>query len=103
MTTGRRRAERAGPGRQRVLRHVTGTVVASLVAILVATAAWVFLVRAAIDFGRSALDGHGPAGWVFTIVAGAGATLCLMLVFVLLARMSDELAPKRPVGGHRRR
>jgi hypothetical protein len=35
--------------------------------------------------------------------AGLGATLCLFLVFVLLARMRDIIAPKGHPGEHRRR
>jgi hypothetical protein len=69
----------------------------------VASAAWVFLVRAAIDFGEAA---SGSAGWAMTIGAGIGATLCLLLVFVLLARLKDAVPVRqrgRPGGAHRRR
>lgn len=49
--------------------------------------AWLLLVIAAIDFGRAARDGNGAAGWVFTVIATAGAAACLLLVFVLLAQL----------------
>lgn len=48
--------------------------------------AWFFLVRAAIDFGRLARDGESLA-WVFTVAATAGATACLLLMFILVARL----------------
>jgi hypothetical protein len=48
--------------------------------------AWVFLVRAAIEFGRLARDGQSLA-WAFTAAATVGATACLLLMFVLAARV----------------
>jgi hypothetical protein len=95
MTAGRRRAARPGPAPQRLL--------GLLLAAVVAGAAWWFLVRAAVDFGRSAADGDGAARWAFTLVAGVGAALCLTLVFLLLVRIWEERAPRGPVGGRRRR
>ena len=52
---------------------------------LISTVAWVYLVRAAIDFGRTAMDGRAPA-WAFAGAATIGATVCLLLVFALLHR-----------------
>jgi hypothetical protein len=74
-----------------------------LVAALTAGAAWWFLVRAAVDFGRSAADGGGAARWAFTVVAGVGAAMCLTLVFLLVVRIWEERRPRGPVGGRRRR
>lgn len=47
--------------------------------------AWVYLVRAAIEFGRVARNG-GPQAWLFTGAASLGATMCALLVLVLVAR-----------------
>lgn len=66
-------------------------VVALLLGVVAAAAAWVFLVRAAIDFGRAAREGHGSAGWALTGGAGFGAALCLLLVFVLLTRAWEQM------------
>jgi hypothetical protein len=63
---------------------------------LLAGAAWVFLVRAAIDFGRAARGGGGLPGWLLTVAAAVGATMCLLLVFALLARVWDVLGLKQP-------
>lgn len=48
--------------------------------------AWVFLVKAAIEFGRLARDGQNLA-WAFTVAATIGAAACLLLMFVLVARV----------------
>ncbi len=88
MSVGRRRAQKAagtGAGR-RALLHVLG--------VLAGGAAWVFLVRAAIDFGRSARVHGSAAGWGFTVVAGVGAACCLMVVFVLLTRLGTALGSR---------
>lgn len=47
--------------------------------------AWVYLVRAAIEFGRLARGGQSQA-WLFTGAASLGAVVCALLVLVLLAR-----------------
>jgi hypothetical protein len=67
----------------------------NLVAALAAAAAWVVLVRAAIDLGRAARDDPGAMAWGLTVVATVGAALCLLLVFVLLARTRDSWAGRR--------
>ena len=65
--------------------------------------AWVFLVKAAIDFGRVARGGD-QAAWAFTAGATIGATLCLLLLFVLVARvlvamgLVSEYKPRRSSG-----
>jgi hypothetical protein len=65
--------------------------------------AWFYLVRAAIDFGRLARDGDTPA-WGFTVAATLGATVCLLLLFVLVSRMlvrvglMNEYRPRRSNG-----
>ena len=70
--------------------------------------AWVFLVNAAIDFGRLARGGDGIA-WFFTAAATVGATVCLLLLFVLGARvlvmlgLLSEYKPRRSSGGRRAR
>ena len=89
---------------RRVLPLLAGT--------FAAAAAWVFLVRAAIEFGQAAGNsGRGVSDWAIsdwtiTIGAGAGAALCLLLVLVLVARLRDALGVTRgdrPHGEHRRR
>lgn len=65
--------------------------------------AWGFLVKAAIDFGRLARGGDEVA-WAFTAAATIGATLCLLLLFVLVARvlvavgLVSEYKPRRSSG-----
>ena len=65
--------------------------------------AWFFLVRAAIDFGRLARDGETVA-WAFTVAATVGATACLLLMFILVARLLmavglvSEYRPRRSSG-----
>ena len=56
------------------------------VGVLACAAAWVFLVRAAIDFGVTARGGEG-VGWVFMVLAGLGAIGCLLLGLLLAGRV----------------
>ncbi|NUS53215.1 MAG: hypothetical protein HOQ22_19515, partial [Nocardioidaceae bacterium] len=83
MSGGRRRAEK--PRRQRRTGAVLSTLALAL-GTLACFGAWFFLVRAAIDFGQAARTGSVPA-WGFCGAATVGATLCLLLVFVLGARI----------------
>jgi len=68
-----------------------------------AAGAWVFLVRAAIDFGQVARDGQAAA-WAVCAAATLGAAVCLLLVFVLLARgwallgLHSDYQPRRSSG-----
>ncbi|QNN52288.1 hypothetical protein [Nocardioides mesophilus] len=94
---GRRRAEKAKrPSRLPQLGGLSLGAVAAGVA-------WYFLVSAAIDFGQLARGGNALA-WAFTGAATIGATLCLLLVFVLLARilvalgLISEYRPRRSTG-----
>ena len=97
MSEGRRRAEkRKGPDRRPLLAALAfGAVGAGI--------AWLFLVKAAIEFGRLARDGQGLA-WAFTAAASVGATACLLLMFVLAARvlvalgLVSEYRPRRSAG-----
>ena len=57
---------------------------------LLTGAAWVYLVRAAIDFGTLARDGQGLA-WLFTGLATLGAIGCLLLAIVLVTRVLTML------------
>ena len=74
------------------------------VGVIVSAAAWLFLVKAAIDFGASARDGRDEAWW-FMGLAALGAILCLLLTLVLLGRvllamgLISEVKPRR---AHRR-
>lgn len=67
---------------------------------LLSLAAWIFLVRAAITFGREARGGDGGA-WLFLAIAALGAVACLflslMLATVLLRRLGiiEERQPHR--------
>jgi hypothetical protein len=68
--------------------------------------AWGFLVWAAIDFGAQARSGDGPA-WGFLAIATVGATACLLVTLVLVAKVLTALrgeARQRAVvpGGRRR-
>jgi fatty acid desaturase len=97
VSEGRRRAEKQrGPSRRPLLAALAlGAVGAGL--------AWLFLVRAAIEFGRLARDGQSLA-WAFTAAASVGAAACLLLMFVLGARvlvalgLVSEYKPRRSSG-----
>ena len=97
VSEGRRRAvKRRRPVRRPLL---AGLVLGALVC----GVAWFFLVRAAIDFGRLARDGESLA-WAFTVAATIGATACLLLMFILVARvlmalgLVSEYRPRRAAG-----
>lgn len=66
--------------------------------------AWWVLVRAAIDFGRSARDGDGLA-WLFLAVASLGAMACLFAGLLVGVRLLVALGVLREVpavaGGRR--
>ncbi len=70
---------------------------------ILAGVAWVYLVRAAIEFGRLARGGDQMA-WAFTAAATLGATVCLLLLFVLGSRvlvtlgLVSEYKPRRSAG-----
>ena len=92
VSAGRRRAEKPKrPDRRKNLARFALLVLG----VLVAGAAWVFLVRAAIDFGGAARDGT-TAAWFVCGAATLGATGCLLLVFVLCARIWGRVLASRP-------
>lgn len=84
VTAGRHSA----PATPRALpvRPLVGYVVGALAA----GAAWVFLVRAAIDFGGRASGGRSEA-WVFVGLAVFGAIGCLLLTLALLGRVLTSI------------
>ncbi len=97
MSAGRRRAtKQKRPSPQRLLAALA-------IGVLGAGIAWYFLVRSAIEFGRLAREGE-PIAWIFTGAASLGATACLLLLFVLTARMLaalglvSEYKPRRSAG-----
>lgn len=53
--------------------------------VLLTGAAWIYLVRAAIDFGGLGKGGQGIA-WLFAALATLGAIGCLLLTIVLVTR-----------------
>ena len=74
------------------------------VGVLVSAAAWLFLVKAAIDFGASARDGEDEAWW-FLGLAVLGAILCLLLTLVLIGRAlmaAGLISDVKPRRAHRR-
>jgi fatty acid desaturase len=94
VSEGRRRAEKQrGPSRRPLLAALAFGALGSGVA-------WLFLVKAAIEFGRLARDGQDLA-WAFTAAASVGAAACLLLMFVLGARvlvalgLVSEYKPRR--------
>jgi len=100
VSGGRRRAERVKPARG------SGTVRRSVLLVagtLAAGVAWVFLVNAAIEFGRVARNGNLVALAV-CLAATLGGTVCLLLVFVLCVGLAGRLglvsgyAPRRSSG-----
>jgi fatty acid desaturase len=97
VNEGRRRAEKQrGPSRRPLLTALALGALGSGIA-------WLFLVKAAIEFGRLARDGQSLA-WAFTAAASVGATACLLLMFVLGARvlvalgLVSEYKPRRSAG-----
>jgi hypothetical protein len=68
--------------------------------------AWGFLVWAAIDFGSRARSGERPA-WAFLGLATVGATACLLVTLILVARLlatlRGKVQPRDVVPGGRRR
>ena len=104
VSAGRRRADKKAAPRSARLPYV----VLLALGVVAAAAAWVFLVRAAIDFGQAARDGQSAA-WAVCGAATVGAAVCLMLVFVLVARgwrmlgLRSEYQPRRSSGGKRSR
>jgi fatty acid desaturase len=97
VSEGRRRAEKQKrPSRRPLLTSLALGALGSGIA-------WLFLVKAAIEFGRLARDGQGLA-WAFTAAASVGATACLLLMFVLGARvlvalgLVSEYKPRRSAG-----
>ena len=97
VNEGRRRAEKQKrPDRRPLLGALALGALGSGIA-------WIFLVKAAIEFGRLARDGQDLA-WVFTAAAAVGATACLLLMFVLGARvlaalgLVSEYKPRRSSG-----
>ncbi len=104
VQAGRRRAERVATTR------ATGSatyVLGHLLAVAAAAGAWYLLVRAAIDFGRSARATGAVEAWLLCAAGTVGATVCLLLVLVLLARVWARVAgprgytPRRSSGGKR--
>lgn len=98
VTTGKRRAEtRKKAPRALVVGLALGALLSGVV--------WYFLVAAAIEFGRLARRGQSEA-WLYTGAATLGAAVCLMLLFVLAARvlaalgLVSEYKPRR--SAHRR-
>jgi heme A synthase len=98
-SAGRRRADKKSEPGPRRWTHVLLIVLG----VLAATGAWVFLVRAAIDFGQAARNGQGLA-WAVCAAATLGAAVCLLLVFVLIARgwallgLHSDYQPRRSSG-----
>jgi hypothetical protein len=96
VTTGKRRAET----RKKTPRALLA---ALAVGALGSGVAWYFLVGAAIEFGRVARRGK-PEAWLFTGAATLGAAVCLMLLFVLAARLLvavglvSDYRPRRSAG-----
>lgn len=68
-----------------------------------AVAAWLYLVRMAITFGRLASDGASTA-WLFTAVAGLGACACALAALILVVRglralgFLSDYRPRRSAG-----
>jgi hypothetical protein len=99
VSAGRRRADTKAHPRPRQWPKALLLVLG----VLAAAGAWLFLVRAAIDFGQVARDGR-PVAWAVCAAATVGATVCLLLAFVLVARawallgLRSEYQPRRSSG-----
>jgi hypothetical protein len=103
VNAGRRRAEKPEPGPKRLPRALL-----LVLGVLLALLAWWYLVKAAITFGQAARDGQAAA-WAVCAGATVGAAVCLLLVFVLVARgwellgLHSDYQPRRSSGGRRAR
>lgn len=71
-----------------------------LLGTVVTVGAWVYLISAAITFGVLARSGTSSA-WVFTVLAGLGATACLLVALILVVRLLRELGVLSPSPGKR--
>ena len=105
---------RVGTSGRRVSRHSeprSGAIpipylIAMLLGATLAGVAWVYLVRAAIDFGLHARGGQQSA-WLFTGAASLGGVVCALLFLVLAARALRALGvigdykPDRPAARRR--
>jgi hypothetical protein len=95
----------SGRGRRRAARRPRPWIRALLhgVSVIAAAAAWMLLVRAAIDFGQQARAGE-QAGWLFLALASAGAVACLLMSLMLGTRtllllgVISDYTPKRARG-----
>jgi len=92
---GRRRAKKAPRSTW------LGGVLLPLLGSALAVAAWLVLVRLAIDVGRQTRTHPSGLGWARTVGVGAGAALSLLLALALAGRVRDAVAPRRPRGAHR--
>lgn len=116
MSQGRRGAEAAPAGEGHRAHkhsdaHAGSTPLRQLgvlaVGVVLTAVAWVYLVRAAIDFGAFALRGPVVA-WLFSLGAALGAVVCLVLMLGLIGRglrtlgFMSEYQPRR-AGARRRR
>jgi outer membrane biosynthesis protein TonB len=68
-------------------------ILASTLGALLAGGAWYFLVKAAISFGHAAMNSGQMPAWGFTAAATAGATGCMLLVFMLITRAYAAVRP----------
>jgi hypothetical protein len=90
--------KRAGARQKRRFRPV---LVLIALGISLAVVAWGFLVYAAIEFGGEARDGDSEA-WYYLAIAAVGATACLFVGLMLIARLLRALGitkkpePKEP-------
>lgn len=87
------------PGSNSALRRLLGLAVGITLTLI----AWGYLVWLAIDFGAEARSGE-PWAWALLGTATVGATACLFLTLILLARAARVMkgAPPPPKGGKRR-
>ena len=94
----RRRAEKVErPGHDGRLKRTAFP----LAGALTAAAVWLFLVMAAIDFGRAARMDGDAFHWLLTVVITVGAVLCLLLALVLVARVRAAASRSHYRGSHR--
>src|ERR1044072_5541863 len=79
--------KRAGARQKRGFRPA---LVLIALGITVAVVAWGFLVYAAIEFGGEARDADSEA-WYYLAIAAVGATACLFVGLMLIARLLRAL------------
>ena len=95
--------KRAGARRATTNGRSTPTNTLVIGGVVLALAAWAYLVYAAVSFGSDARNGTGH-DWILLALAAVGAMACLFTCLMLVARLARALgfsSPGRAAAGRR--